>query len=67
MKGHYTEADFMITRQNELGEYGYCRKCTADMQRLYYDKLLIHYRSHQEYRELMKENKRYDRNEKGGE
>ena len=67
MKGHYTESDFMITHQDELGEYGYCRKCTADISRFNDNGLLIHYRSHQEYRELMKENKRYDRNEKGGE
>ena len=54
MRKHWTAADFVETHRHtdEFGtsRYGYCRKCTGDMQSLYGDRLL-HYQSHQHYRD----------------
>lgn len=53
-QAHYTERDFVITEKSEGNEYGYCRKCTADMQRFCSDNLLRHYHSHKRYRSFLK-------------
>ena len=51
---HYTKKDFVVIYKDDLGEYGYCAKCQADMQRFFSDGILRHYHSHQYYRESVK-------------
>ena len=51
---HYTTDDFIITSEDRLGQYGYCAKCQADMQRFVSDGILRHYNSHQNYKQMVK-------------
>ena len=53
-KKHWTDKDFVITETDNAGEYGYCAKCTADMQRFNSDNLIRHYNSHGYYRKYQK-------------
>jgi len=31
-KKHWENSDFVVTQHSDIGRYGYCRKCGADMQ-----------------------------------
>jgi hypothetical protein len=57
MNKHWQASDFVVTHQSEYNahdgrviknRYGYCAKCTCDMQEL--DGTLSHYKSHGHYK-----------------
>ena len=43
---HWGQHTFMQTKSSDIGKYGYCSECFADMQIFYDDGLWRHYSSH---------------------
>lgn len=50
MQAHALRSNMLVTRQSEIGEYGYCKLCNADMQSFVSDGKVRHYKSHRYYR-----------------
>lgn len=48
---HWEDSDFIVTERSDIGKYGYCRKCGADMQAFKSDGYKPrHYNSHKRMR-----------------
>lgn len=47
---HWEPSDFVIVLRSHGNAYGYCRKCTGDMQRL--SGKLYHYNSHRNIKRI---------------
>ena len=65
-KKHYTEKDFIKTHESEIKnnfgvQKGYCNICHSDMQRFWENNkwgILLHYKSHQYYKQFQIDKKR---------